>query len=101
MHRPPVRGCRAGSPAQVGIAAGGGVDFVPSEQLAVAVRESGLDDPTVEAIVDDYERAQLLALKSGLFAAALLALVSLAFTGGLPPEPPGARRDHEGKAVTA
>ena len=34
--------------------------------------------------MDDYEQAQLRSLKAGLLVAALLALVSLAFTGGLP-----------------
>ena len=39
-------------------------------------------------MVDDYEKAQLLALKAGLLAAALLALGSLAFTGDLPHDVP-------------
>ena len=47
-------------------------------------RTAGLDDATTAAIVDDYEQAQLQALKAGLLAAALLALVSLAFTRDLP-----------------
>ena len=37
-----------------------------------------------QAIVDDYEEAQLRSLKAGLLAAALIALVSLAFTQDLP-----------------
>jgi Na+/melibiose symporter-like transporter len=69
---------------QVSTAAGTGVDFVASSQLEQAALDAGLDKPTTNAIVDDYEKAQLLALKAGLLAAALLALGSLAFTADLP-----------------
>ena len=47
-----------------------------------------MDDPTTQALVDDYESAQLQALKTGLLAAAFLALLSLAFTKQLPHELP-------------
>ena len=72
--------------AQVSTAAGYGVDFVASDQIEAAAREAGLDDSTSAALVDDYEDAQLVALKAGLLAAALLALASLAFTRDLPSE---------------
>jgi EmrB/QacA subfamily drug resistance transporter len=73
---------------QVTVAVGNGVDFVDASQLGAAAAEAGLDDASVEAVVDDYETAQLQALKAGLLAAALLALASLAFTRHLPHEPP-------------
>ena len=62
----------------------GGIDFVSSDQIAAAAQEAGLDDATTAAIVDDYEAAQLQALKAGLLGAALLALISLPFTRELP-----------------
>lgn len=71
---------------QVGVAVGSGIDFVSADQIGAAAQEAGLDEPTTEALVDDYESAQLLALKSGLLAAAFLALLSLAFTRDLPHE---------------
>ncbi len=74
--------------AQVGVAAEPGVDFVDSEQIATAVRGAGLDDATAAAVVDDYEQAQLQALKAGVLIAGLLALASLAFTRDLPSERP-------------
>ena len=40
------------------------------------------------ALVDDYEQAQLFSLKAGLLAAALLAMLSMAFTKDLPSRPP-------------
>jgi MFS family permease len=70
--------------AQVGVAAGSGVDFVDADQIEVAVRDAGVDEPTTTAIVDDYEQAQLQALKAGLLAAAILALVALGSTRDLP-----------------
>ncbi len=69
---------------QVGVAAESGLDFVSSTDIEVAAQASGLDAATTAAVVDDYETAQLQALKAGLLAAALIALASLAFTGNLP-----------------
>ncbi len=70
--------------AEVSTAVSSGVDFVDSGAIADASRAAGLDEGTTEALVDDYEQAQLLALKAGLLASGLLALASLAFTGALP-----------------
>ena len=74
---------------QVSVAIGSGIDFVSADQIQAAAEDAGLDEPTTEALVDDYESAQLQALKVGLLAAALLALLSLAFTRDLPHGPPG------------
>ena len=73
---------------QVGVAVGSGIDFVSADQIGAAAQEAGLDEPTTVALVDDYESAQLQALKTGLLAAAFLALLSLAFTRNLPNTPP-------------
>ena len=43
---------------QVGVAAGSGVDFVSSDQIGAAAQEAGLDEPTADALVDNYESAQ-------------------------------------------
>jgi EmrB/QacA subfamily drug resistance transporter len=76
---------------QVSVAAGSGVDFVASDEIRAAATQAGLDDATTNALVDDYEQAQLGSLKAGLLAAALLALISLAFTAELPHAPPAAK----------
>ena len=76
---------------QVGVAVDGSIDFVSSEQVAEAVVASGVDEETGAAIVEDYESAQLQALKTGLLAAAAIALLGLMTTQALPsrrPEPP-------------
>lgn len=69
---------------QVSVAVGSGIDFVDSDQVRDAALAAGVADAEVDALVDDYEVAQLQALKAGLLAAAVLALISLASTRGLP-----------------
>jgi len=78
--------------SQVGVAVGSGIDFVSSTQIEAAATDAGLDAATTAALVDDYEQAQLGALKAGLLAAAFLALLSLASTRDLP-------RDLHGEVV--
>lgn len=63
-----------------------GIEFVPSEQAGEALTAAGLADAEVVAIVDDYETAQIRALRLALLAAAALALLGLAFTRHLPTE---------------
>ncbi len=55
-----------------------------STDIEAAVEAAGLDQATTDAIVDDYEAAQIRSLKAGLLVVGLLALASLAFTGELP-----------------
>jgi len=69
---------------QVSVSVESGLDFVASTQIETAATDAGLDAATTAAIVDDYESAQLQALKTGLLLAAFLALGSLATTRGLP-----------------
>jgi EmrB/QacA subfamily drug resistance transporter len=78
--------------AQVSVAVEPGIDFVSSDQIQAAATQAGLDDATSAALVDDYEEAQLQSLKAGLLAAALLAMVSLAFTRELPHAPAHSER---------
>jgi MFS family permease len=87
--------------AQVGVAVESGVDFVSSADIAAAAQAAGLDEATTQAIVDDYEAAQLRSLKAGLLAAAFIALASLAFTKDLPHGAPTAKEEapDEGEPV--
>ncbi len=79
---------------QVGVAVGSGLDFISTDQVRAATEQAGLDAATSDAIVEDYQNAQIESLKVGLLAAAFLALGSLAFTRDLPheaPQPVGTR----------
>jgi len=74
--------------SQVGVAVGSGLDFVSTAQVRAATEQAGLDAATSDAIVEDYQNAQIQSLKVGLLVAAFLALGSLAFTRDLPHESP-------------
>lgn len=69
---------------QVGVAVGGGVDFVSSDQIEAAAEDTGLDETSSAALVEDYEIAQLQSLRLGLLAAAVLVLVGVPSTKYLP-----------------
>jgi len=73
--------------AQVGVAVESGIDFVSADQVQAAAEKAGLDQATTVAIADDYAKAQLGSLKVGLLTAALLALLALMSTRGLPHDP--------------
>ena len=60
--------------------------------LVFALVTAGLDEATTAAVVEDYGKAQLGSLKVGLLTAALLALLALMSTRGLPHDPPTGRR---------
>ncbi len=75
--------------SQVAIAVDGSTDFVSTSQVEEAATAAGLDQPTVDALVEDYAEAQLLALKTGLLASALIAIATLLFTRALPSRRPG------------
>lgn len=65
---------------------GSGASFVASDQVERQLAEAGVDEATSSAVVEDYEAAQLDALKAGLLLAAFIAVGALAFTRHLPAE---------------
>jgi len=67
---------------QVTLSAGG--SFVASEEVRRAATTAGVDPATVDALVDNYEDAQLSALKTAFLFAAFLVLASFWFTRRLP-----------------
>jgi EmrB/QacA subfamily drug resistance transporter len=69
---------------QVEVRLGGGVSFVPAQQVRSQAVEAGADTQAVDALVERYEDAQLDSLKLAFLFAAFLALGSLLATGGLP-----------------
>jgi hypothetical protein len=75
------------SQAQVDLA--GGVPFIPDDQLEQALADAGITGATARAVVDANEAARLDGLRAALGSLALLALVALFRTGGLPTRQPG------------
>lgn len=67
---------------QVTLSAGG--SFVASDEVRRGATAAGLDPATVDALVDNYEDAQLSALKTAFLFATFLVLVSFWFTRRLP-----------------
>jgi Na+/melibiose symporter-like transporter len=61
-----------------------GIDFVPSDQARAALEDAGLGAAEVDAIVADYQDAQITALKLAMLTAAALAFLGLLFTRRLP-----------------
>jgi EmrB/QacA subfamily drug resistance transporter len=67
---------------QVQLSAGG--SFVASEEVRASAIAAGLEPATVDALVENYEDAQLTALKTAFLFAGLLVLASLWSTRRLP-----------------
>ena len=65
------------------------LEFVPADQVESAALAAGVEPAVVDAVVEEYEDAQLRALKTGLFVTAMIALAALAVTKHLPAEVPG------------
>ena len=86
--------------AQIETATEPGIDFVASSDVEAALVAAGLDTTTTQAIVEDYEQAQLRSLKAGLLAAALIALASLAFTRDLPRSVPAGEEEAQADGDT-
>ncbi|MGJ7440764.1 MFS transporter [Aquipuribacter sp. MA13-6] len=70
------------STAQVELSSG--VPFVPDSQLEAALADAGVTGVTAEAVVADNTAARLAGLRAALAVLALVAVVALALTRGLP-----------------
>jgi MFS family permease len=82
------------SQAQVELAAG--VPFIPDDQLSAALADAGVDKNTATAIVAENEKARLDGLRSALSVLALIALIALFLSTGIPTRQPAT--DAEGGA---
>jgi hypothetical protein len=65
-----------------------GITFVSSVEVEAASQQSGIDDVTTAELVDDYEDAQISALKGGLLLVAGIIIAAFFVTGGLPSQRP-------------
>jgi EmrB/QacA subfamily drug resistance transporter len=69
---------------QVNVRLEAGISFVSTDQVRSGLDKAGVPADEAAAIVESYSAAQLVGLKTGLLAAAGLALASLWFTRRLP-----------------
>jgi MFS family permease len=67
----------------------GGVPFVSDDALKSDLEQAGVSTQASEAIVKENETARLLGLRSALAALAVIALMALLLSGGIPTEQPG------------
>jgi len=74
--------------AQVQLA--GGAEFISEKDLRAALDDAGVPAATTDAIVDENTKSQIDGLRSALFILALIALLALPFTRGIPDVQPGA-----------
>lgn len=82
------------SQAQVELS--GGVPFTSDADLEAALDEAGVPPATAQEIVDQNEQSRIDGLRSALSLLALLALVAIPFTRGIPTVQPGSELAPEG-----
>ena len=75
------------SQAQVELA--GGVPFIPDDQLSAALSDAGVPPDTAAAIVTENEAARLDGLRAALAVLALIAILALFLSRGIPTRQPG------------
>jgi MFS family permease len=83
------------SKAQVKLSSG--VPFISDADLEAALKDAGVTGPPATAIVDENAQARLDALRASLSVLAVLALIALFFSRGLPTTEPSA--DHSDAPV--
>jgi Na+/melibiose symporter-like transporter len=78
------------SSANVELAAG--IPFVSDAQLETELAKAGVSEDVASAVVDENAQARLDGLRTALTVLALIAVVSLFFTGRIPTEQPGSEK---------
>ena len=71
-----------------GVELASGVPFLSDSQLRDALTSAGIDAPTTDSIVEENSTARVDGMNVALAVLALLAVVSLGFTGRIPDEQP-------------
>jgi MFS family permease len=71
----------------LGIAVGGGITFMSADEVRQLATDAGVSEDETNAIVENYEDAQLQSLKLGLLVAAALGLLAIPLCNGLPAKP--------------
>ena len=75
--------------ARASVELASGVPFLSESQLREALEEAGASEPLTDRLVEVNAQARVEGLSAALGLLALIAVVSLFFTGGIPTRPPG------------
>ena len=67
----------------------GGIPFISDDDLKVALSDAGVKATTADAVVETNSQARIDGLRVAMSIMALMALVALLFTGGIPTVQPG------------
>ena len=67
----------------------GGAPFIPDSALQGALEDAGVDEQVADAVAEANTASRIAGLRSALAVLAGLALLALAFTGGMPARQPG------------
>jgi MFS family permease len=78
-----------------------GVPFVSDKDLQTALDEAGVPPETANAVVDENEQARIAGLRSALALLALISLLALLFTRGIPTVQPGAKPKQDPPPIEA
>jgi hypothetical protein len=74
-----------------------GIPFIPDSDLRRALEAADVPRTTAEAIVDENARARLEGLRAALSVLALIALVAVPMSRGIPTRQPGAAPSEGGR----
>ena len=72
-----------------------GVPFISDADLDGALDDAGVSGATADAIVAENAQARIDGLRAALSVLAVLAVIALLFSGGLPTAPVGAQKDED------
>jgi MFS family permease len=67
----------------------GGIQFVSDEDLEAALSDAGVPQPTADAVVEANAQSRIDGLRAAVSILAILALIALAFSRGIPRVQPG------------
>jgi hypothetical protein len=74
---------------QASVELASGVPFLSDKDAETALAKAGVDENTASEIVDENAKARLVALQDALAVIALVAVVALLLSGGIPTRQPG------------
>jgi Na+/melibiose symporter-like transporter len=74
---------------QASVALSSGVPFLSDKDLEAGLAKAGVTGATADAIVDENAQARLIALQNALAIVAIVAIIGLLLSGGVPTRQPG------------